>query len=679
MKLKELLLITLLSSVSLFAAAPFADNFCDKPNLTIPKTECEALEALWNSTGGENWTNTDGWGVDTNVANWHGITLTEDNASVDKIDMQQGNAILGNNLVGEIPDAISGLSHLRLLFLGSNHLFGNIPTTLKDIPTLIAVGIEKNNYSGALPKLIGLNHLVAFYANENNFTGTIPKEYNQFLKLKFLILYKNHLSGAIPDFSALPLEDFEIYLNHFTFSDIEPQMVWIEKITEDKFNDVYYSNQYEINETGRIVYFDDVLTIEPSLGINPSGHDNYSWFKETDEQNILSTERIYEKHGATIADEGYYTYEVNNTIATIDYYSTDLRLYSSGHSKAIPAIKNSKALYAKHDNTPKVSNKTPLTQTTENTEYTYTSDISDADSNDTLKVTATALPAWLTLTSEANNFTLSGIPTGDDLGSHDINLTITDGKIPVHINYTLVVKSATQPNHAPTITGTPKSEINVGEPYTFTPTAKDEDSDDTLTYTITNKPSWATFDPATGRLSGTPQESDVKSYTNITITVSDSLEKATLPAFSINVKSLITPNTTPSITGTPDTVVNAKEPYSFTPTAKDKDGDTLTYSITHKPSWASFNASTGALTGTPQESDVGTTANIIISVSDTKATASLPAFSINVRAAGTVTPPPPTSPVKSSGGGVNPLGFGLLFVLFLLFVVGREGSVNKVK
>ncbi len=673
MKLKKLLLITLLSSVSLFATVPFADNFCDKPNLTIPKTECKALEALWNSTGGENWTNTDGWGVDTNVANWHGITLTEDNASVFKL------VLANNNLIGKLPNGLSALTNIEIFSLYDNPHLGNVSTEFNNMTKLKWLALIRNNHSGTLPQLIGLDNLEEIHMYENNFTGTIPKEYNQLPKLKKLYLFSNHLSGAIPDFSNLPLKTFEIYLNHFTFSDIEPQMVWIEKITENKFNDVYYSNQYEINETGRIVYFDDVLTIEPSLAINPSGHDNYSWFKETDEQNILSTERIYEKHGATIADEGYYTYEVNNTIATIDYYSTDLRLYSSGHSKAIPAIKNSKALYAKHDNTPKVSNKSPITQTTEDKEYTYTSDISDADPSDTLKVTATALPAWLTLTPEANNFTLSGTPTSDDLGSHDINLTITDGKIPVHINYTLVVKSATQPNHAPTIAGTPKSEVNAGEPYTFTPTAKDVDSDDTLTYTITNKPSWATFDPATGTLSGTPKESDVKSYTNITITVSDSLEKATLPAFSINVKSLITPNTTPSITGTPDTVVNAEEPYSFTPTAKDKDGDTLTYSITHKPSWASFNASTGVLTGTPQESDVGTTANIIISVSDAKATASLPAFSINVRAAGTVTPPPPPSPVKSSGGGVNPLGFGLLFVLLLLGIVGREGRVNKVK
>ncbi|HKE95386.1 MAG TPA: putative Ig domain-containing protein, partial [Povalibacter sp.] len=65
------------------------------------------------------------------------------------------------------------------------------------------------------------------------------------------------------------------------------------------------------------------------------------------------------------------------------------------------------------------------------------------------------------------------------------------------------------------------------------------------------------------------------------------------------------------------------------------DGDTLTYSATNLPSWATLNSGTGRLSGTPAAGDVGTYANIVISVSDGKATASLPAFSIAVSAIGT--------------------------------------------
>jgi hypothetical protein len=102
---------------------------------------------------------------------------------------------------------------------------------------------------------------------------------------------------------------------------------------------------------------------------------------------------------------------------------------------------SSNLIEAEYNNKPIVANTSYLTQTKEGELYTYTSDISDADTSDTLTVTASNLPAWLTLAPEANNFTLSGTPTSDDIGNYDINITVTDGKVPVHINYTLTVQA----------------------------------------------------------------------------------------------------------------------------------------------------------------------------------------------------------------------------------------------
>ena len=58
-------------------------------------------------------------------------------------------------------------------------------------------------------------------------------------------------------------------------------------------------------------------------------------------------------------------------------------------------------------------------------------------------------------------------------------------------------------NSAPTIAGSPPSNILEGELYEFTPSASDPDGD-TLEFSIARKPAWASFDRATGRLSGTP-------------------------------------------------------------------------------------------------------------------------------------------------------------------------------
>ncbi|HVF18511.1 MAG TPA: putative Ig domain-containing protein, partial [Steroidobacteraceae bacterium] len=71
---------------------------------------------------------------------------------------------------------------------------------------------------------------------------------------------------------------------------------------------------------------------------------------------------------------------------------------------------------------------------------------------------------------------------------------------------------------------------------------------------------------------------------------------------------------------------------NFRPKAADADGDTLTYSVANKPAWASFNTTTGQLSGTPSSASVGTYSNIVISVSDGKASAALPAFAIAVNA-----------------------------------------------
>jgi len=105
-------------------------------------------------------------------------------------------------------------------------------------------------------------------------------------------------------------------------------------------------------------------------------------------------------------------------------------------------------------------------------------------------------------------------------------------------------------------------------------------------------------------------------------------------------------NRAPTILGTPAAQVMQNTAYSFTPTAADADNNTLTFSITNLPAWASFSAATGALTGTPTASNVANYPNIQISVSDGTVTVSLPSFSINVVAtasgAATLSWTPPT-------------------------------------
>jgi len=188
-------------------------------------------------------------------------------------------------------------------------------------------------------------------------------------------------------------------------------------------------------------------------------------------------------------------------------------------------------------------------------------------------------------------------------------------------------------NRAPTISGRPSASVRAGSRYEFVPTASDLDGDP-LTFSIENKPAWASFDTSNGALSGTPQTGDAGSYEGITITVSDGELSGRVGPFTITVT---TNNSSPTISGTPPRSITAGETYSFTPRASDPDSNTLRFSITGKPAWADFDVLTGKLSGVTSDGDVGTYTGISISVTDGTQTASLPEFSIQVLASGAAT------------------------------------------
>lgn len=92
-------------------------------------------------------------------------------------------------------------------------------------------------------------------------------------------------------------------------------------------------------------------------------------------------------------------------------------------------------------------------------------------------------------------------------------------------------------NSAPRIQGQPTASATASEAYSFQPSASDPNGDQ-LSFDATNVPGWATFDRATGRLSGTPSAADVGTYDEIVITVSDGTTSTSLAPFSITVSEI---------------------------------------------------------------------------------------------------------------------------------------------
>ena len=195
--------------------------------------------------------------------------------------------------------------------------------------------------------------------------------------------------------------------------------------------------------------------------------------------------------------------------------------------------------------------------------------------------------------------------------------------------FTTPAEAAKRRNIAPTISGTPLNSVAAAATYSFQPTAYDANGD-ALTFSIANKPVWATFSSSTGLLTGTPSGSQAGTYGSISIKVSDGKWSATLSSFSITVTTPVTTNSPPVITGSPAVSAQAGQPYSFRASATDPDGNPLEFSIQNQPGWATFDTSTGTLYGTPAETDVGNHTSILISASDGTSTSSLPAFTITV-------------------------------------------------
>ena len=180
-----------------------------------------------------------------------------------------------------------------------------------------------------------------------------------------------------------------------------------------------------------------------------------------------------------------------------------------------------------------------------------------------------------------------------------------------------------QSNRPPKIVGTPRAQAEVGEYYGFRPWARDPEGAP-LRFRIVNRPPWGRFDSKTGRLHGAIRAPG--RWVNIRIGVTDGDLTVWLPAYTLTAH----PNAPPTIAGAPARAVSPGALYAFAPRSADLDGDTLSHTITHRPTWAAFDVKSGRLSGIPAEPDRGAWKDIRISVFDGVRVAHLPPFSIEV-------------------------------------------------
>ena len=110
-------------------------------------TDRAALVALYDATGGTNWTNSSNWKSDSHLSQWHGVR-TDASGRVTSLMLEK------NGLRGSLPQELGNLTQLQDLQLGFNELTGTLPPQLSNLTNLHTITLNGNRLSGTIPRRI---------------------------------------------------------------------------------------------------------------------------------------------------------------------------------------------------------------------------------------------------------------------------------------------------------------------------------------------------------------------------------------------------------------------------------------------------------------------------------------------------------------------------------------------
>jgi hypothetical protein len=198
---------------------PGGGTFCDKVTAVV-KGDCNALIALYNSTGGSQWTSKAGWLVSTNPCNWAGVACNPGTKRVTQLILN-AEAPNPGNLTGSLPAAIGNLTGLQVIDLASNEIGGSIPPALGKLKSLQALDLSGNFLTGTIPaSLGGLTALtVELDLHSNSLSGSIPTTFTNLNALFILDLGSNSLSGDLAVLGTMPsLRQIDLRQNNFVGS-----------------------------------------------------------------------------------------------------------------------------------------------------------------------------------------------------------------------------------------------------------------------------------------------------------------------------------------------------------------------------------------------------------------------------------------------------------------------------
>ena len=185
-----MVLVAVVSLVAMIGTLPTsAQEEAEDPGLASDR---EALIALYEATGGDDWNNSDGWLGSGSLSYWYGV-------STDRDGRVTGLDLASNGLVGELPPELGDLELLEHLDLGNNDLVGELPAELGSLSNLVEMDLQNNRLERSIPpEFAELSKLTLLDLKYNSLWGAIPAELGELAELRILDLRGNSMSRPIP-------------------------------------------------------------------------------------------------------------------------------------------------------------------------------------------------------------------------------------------------------------------------------------------------------------------------------------------------------------------------------------------------------------------------------------------------------------------------------------------------
>jgi hypothetical protein len=370
------------------------------------------------------------------------------------------------------------------------------------------------------------------------------------------------------------------------------------EITVDNVNDqpLFVSNPPAGGAVQGTPYTYNIVTSDPDVG-------------ETDQATIAAT---IKPAWLSFVDNGDGTATLSGTPSNLDVTGDNTVNLIVSDPGGLSDVQNFVINVLNVNDVP-VFDSIPETAAIQDVPYVYAISASDPDFGETqsLTISATVMPSWLTLTDQGDGTaTLAGTPSSADVNiDNSVALLVTDPNGGTDTQaFVITVENR---NDQPVFTSTPPAGgASVDVLYTYNVFASDPDAGDTqtLTFSARTLPGWLSFvdnGDGTAVLSGTPTIADVTLDNTVVLEVVDSGGLGSTQTFVVDVISV---NAAPRFESSPITSATESAEYRYSVRATDSNGDAVTIAATTLPAWLTLTDRGGGfamLSGVPTASDIG--------------------------------------------------------------------------